>query len=479
MLVSRMTLPRRLVAILAFLGAATLLPVAAISATGEGAEVFTVRNVEVDVTAGTAAAAREQAIRQAQREAFARLFDRLTPEADGQRAPPLDDGAIEQLVDAFEVEGERTSAVRYIGRFTIRFRPQAVRTLMLSNGIRYAEVMSKPVLVLPVDQTLGQPILWQRETPWRQTWEQLEPPEGLVPVLVPYGELQDVTDIGAEQALAGDQDALRRIADRYGAGAVAVVQAAPDGELAPPSPDAVPAMAQAASPPAAPAADRPRGLAVLATIHRFDGNPPETAFFELPPPSAPTMADPGAPSSAPAMAPMEPAPPLGVLELMPAAVERTVDALEQSWIAANLLETGQQNRLTVEVPFAGMEEWAETRRRLSAVPTVTRARIVSLSRSTAELDITFLGDPARLRTALAQRDLVLTEPPAAPPPAFGALPGQPIPVEPPVWRLQWRGAASLQAPSVQAPSLQAPPDAQAPAGAPPAQATTPAQSQTP
>lgn len=494
MLVRRMTLPRRFLVLLALLLPFGPGPEGVMAAVGDAADVFTVADVEADVTAGSAAAAREQAIQRAQREAFARLFARLTPAADGQRPPDLDDDTIAQLVDAFEVEGERASAVRYIGRFTVRFRPQAVRNLMLANGIRYAEVRSKPVLVLPVDQTLGEPVLWQRETAWRQTWEQTEPPVGLVPVLVPYGELPDVTDIGVAEALAGDQAALRRIAERYGAGAVAVVQAGLDGALAPPPPvepapvlvpgaapggppvptppaESVAPPPAAVAPPPAKADARPRGLSVLATIHRFDGAAPETVFFELPPPpQVPADASTPPPVSPPAdsgAAPIPEGPPPGVLELMPQAVARTVTALEQSWIAANLLETGQSNRLTVSVPFADAQEWAETRRRLAAVPTVTRTRIVSLSRAGAEIDLTYLGDTGRLRTALAQRDLVLTEP--APPPAIltpGTL-GAALPPGPDaVWTLQWRGAPSAQpvqaqpAPTQPAPAGQTPPVAQ-------------------
>lgn len=461
--VSRMTLPRTLVVVLAFLLGMAAPPPAAHAAPAENPEVFTVHNVEVDVTAGTAAAARDRAIHQAQREAFGRLFARLTLQADAGRLPVLGDDGIDRLVDAFEVEDERASAVRYVGRFTIRFRPQAVRELMLSNGIRYAEVPSKPVLILPVDQTTGSPVLWQQETVWRQVWEQLEPPTGLVPILVPYGELQDVSDIGAEQALAGDQDALRRIADRYGAGAVAVAQAGLDGTLAPPTATTADPGQPVAGPPAAPDTaltpqeqtsreeipDRPRGLAALVTLHRFDGAAPEVFFIEMPAPPAPPP-EPGVPppdgaaqppvAAAEGAAPATPADglPPGVADLMPRAVAKIVAHLEQSWIAANLLETGRQSRLTAGVSFSGPEEWAATRRRLAAVPIVTGVRLVSLSRSGAVIDITYLGDPARLRTALAQQDLVLTESDAAPASA-GPEAGAAAAGAEPRWRVTPRG----------------------------------------
>lgn len=383
MLVSRMTLPRLAFAATLLFGVIAPFRADVRAATDPAADVFTVRNVEVDVTAASPTAGRDQAIRMAQREALARLFARLTPASAGRQPPGLDDAGIEQLVDAFEVEAERTSAVRYVGKFTVKFRPAAVRTLMLNNGIRYAEVRAKPVLVIPIDQTAGAPILWQQDTAWRQSWLHAEPTGGLVPVQVPYGEAQDVADLGVEQALSGDRDALRRIAARYGAGAVAVAVAQPG------------------------AGGRP-GM-VQVTVHRPEGGAPETFTVE----TGGAGADPYAP-----------------------AVARIVSHVEQAWIAENLLDTAQQNSMAVAVAFESAEQWAETRRRLAAIPTVTRSRLVSLSRTGAELSIDHLGDVARLRTALAQRDLDLSESPSGGGPA---------------WTLRLRAAAPAPAASQTAP----------------------------
>jgi hypothetical protein len=47
------------------------------------------------------------------------------------------------------------------------------------------------------------------------------------------------------------------------------------------------------------------------------------------------------------------------------------------------------------------------RDRLKGVPTVKRSDVVTMGRQAARVEIHYLGDPARLRVALAQRDLVL------------------------------------------------------------------------
>ncbi|MEA1674960.1 DUF2066 domain-containing protein [Nitrospirillum sp. BR 11163] len=120
-------------------------------------QAFVEQGVDVDVTAGNANQARDQAILQAQREALARLFRKLTPAADGRQPPAVSQGELEALVAGFELEQERASSVRYVGRFTVRFRPAAVRQLLQQNGVRYAEMVGKPALVLPLDATGGSP----------------------------------------------------------------------------------------------------------------------------------------------------------------------------------------------------------------------------------------------------------------------------------------------------------------------------------
>jgi len=88
-------------------------------------ENYTVTDVTADVTADTSSHARDQALMQAERSAFGQLCGRLgIPDTV---AAKLNDDAVAALVQSFEVQSERLSAVRYIGVFTIRFKPSAVQ----------------------------------------------------------------------------------------------------------------------------------------------------------------------------------------------------------------------------------------------------------------------------------------------------------------------------------------------------------------
>lgn len=79
------------------------------------------RGVPAEASAENAVAARDAAIASARRIAFQRMAEQL-----GGGAPSLSDRQIEGLVGAMIVEEERTTATRYIGRFTFQFQAGAV-----------------------------------------------------------------------------------------------------------------------------------------------------------------------------------------------------------------------------------------------------------------------------------------------------------------------------------------------------------------
>ena len=62
-----------------------LLAVSAPLKAQESGDIYTVRDVEVDVTADNSAAARDRAITEAQRKAFDTLYGRLSPDPGPRR----------------------------------------------------------------------------------------------------------------------------------------------------------------------------------------------------------------------------------------------------------------------------------------------------------------------------------------------------------------------------------------------------------
>ncbi len=199
-------------------------PVSPAVPSSQGVDAFTVSGITVDVNASDANAAREQAIAEAQRKAWGELHRRMTP--GGAAAPDLSAADLGRLVQAFSIDDERVSATRYIATMTVRFRPDPVRDLLAGSGAaRYVEPPTRPLVVLPVTVVDGRPILWEDRTPWRAAWEERQPGASLVPLLVPDGELSDISAIGVNEALAGDPTSITNIAQRHNAGGVVVARA--------------------------------------------------------------------------------------------------------------------------------------------------------------------------------------------------------------------------------------------------------------
>jgi hypothetical protein len=325
------------------------------------AEVFRVSSVPVDVTAVTAAQARNTAITQGHRQAFDTLMARLVLEVDLINLPPLSNEEIVELVQDFSVANERTSAVRYLADFTFRFKPEAVRDLFRAYRLRFTETRSKPLLLLPVFGLRGAAMLWQEDNLWAFAWGERDMREELVPLMVPLGDLGDVAAINAERALSGDPDALTAIAQRYGTEEAMVVQAVLSGD---------PLVGDARLDVAV---DR-YGV----TIWRMY----EGAFEQ---------SEPGEPEL-----------------LFAAAIDQIVAVMQDAWKEENHLSFDEQRMLSAIVPLTSLNDWLEVKRRLQGVAPIVSLELVYLTRQFVQVDLAFIGDEIRLARALKQSDLYLS-----------------------------------------------------------------------
>ena len=98
---------------------------------------------------------------------------------------------------------------------------------MAQQGARYTDVSSKPVLVLPFYQWGAQTILWNEQNPFFAAWKRTNTYQGLVPVILPIGDLMDVSDIGQSDALSYDPQKLVAMTKRYRAGESVILVAIP------------------------------------------------------------------------------------------------------------------------------------------------------------------------------------------------------------------------------------------------------------
>ncbi|MBU0859343.1 MAG: DUF2066 domain-containing protein, partial [Alphaproteobacteria bacterium] len=152
--------------------------------------LYTIEGIKVDITAASAAAAREEAFIKAEQDAFAALAQRLLSEAELATFVPPDADTISNMVQDFELTEERLSTVRYMGTYTFRFKDSDVQKFFSVKGTAYTDVSSRPVLVLPFYQWGSRMVLWEGDNPWLNAWSRTTTQRALVPVAVPIGDAQ-------------------------------------------------------------------------------------------------------------------------------------------------------------------------------------------------------------------------------------------------------------------------------------------------
>jgi hypothetical protein len=341
-------------------GAVSVIGSTALSAQQSALEdIFIVRDVALDESAQTAAAARARALAKGQREAFAQLEARLTRSVHRGLAANVDADTLRFLVDAIQIDGEKTSDVRYLANLTVTFKPEAVKNLFRQSGVPFAELRSRPLTVVPVLATRARYLLWDDPNPWREAWRNHPEGTGLVPMLAPIGDLDDLSGLTVDQAVDGDPDVLMRFAQRYGArGVVVTIANIFETEPGVLRSDIV---------------SVPVGLSEMSTFSiSVAGREAESER-----------------------------------SIFARAVGEVREIIEDEWKAASALASGDIAQLRAAVPIANLKNWIDIRARISRVPAVTNIQVIALTATSAEIVINHRGDEVRLTRAFERFDLIL------------------------------------------------------------------------
>lgn len=134
---------------------------------------FDVRGIEVDIRAATGEEARQQAWRQAQREAWDRVG-----------GPAVSDSQLSGMVSSIVIQRERIGPKRYIATLGVTFdRQRAGRFL---GGARQAR-SSAPMLLIPVMATGGTYTTFEYRNAWQRAWADFNPGSSRIDYVRPSG----------------------------------------------------------------------------------------------------------------------------------------------------------------------------------------------------------------------------------------------------------------------------------------------------
>ncbi|HLY58909.1 MAG TPA: DUF2066 domain-containing protein [Stellaceae bacterium] len=324
-------------------------------------QAFVVADVPGDATAQDAVAAREAARAQGLQAAFQQLLQRLTQPSDWPRLPHLDATQITDLLVDFQVANEHSSAVRYFANFTFRFNPRAVRDLLNRAGIPFTELASKPVVIVPVLTAGGETRLWDDPNPWRDAWNSVPGRSGVVPWVVPVGDLADVSALDQPDASAPKPEQIQALSQHYDGGDVvtAVATESPGGQ----------------------------GVKLDIAVTRYGADGP------------------GATVTASVDGPKADA------SLFLAGVQAASQLLESQWKekTAPAVVSTDERTIEVTVPIGSPADWSRIRSKLSAVPVVHHMDVELIARGEVRLLLRVAADPTTLRVALAQQDLAMAD----------------------------------------------------------------------
>jgi hypothetical protein len=387
--IAKTRLPRRCACGLLLLLA---LAMQAVPACAEASDEAYSATVKVDATADTAAAARESARTDGQRRALTAVIERLSGSPETTKLPKLDDKAITDLVDSFEVANERMSAVHYVADYTFHFRPSKIRRLVRvadsaapdSGGKTTAESGAKtsgdadnrPIVVLPVYNDGASLVLWDDPNEWRSAWAQRSSGSGPTRLTLPLGDAKDLALIDAAKAQSGVSEALNSVAQRNG-GSEAVVAVATTrrqgGDLA-----GIEVSVK-----------RYRSGRLVDTQGRsFDANPGE-----------------------------------GEADFLRRVADAAAADIENSSRSNTDSHTDQQASLAVIVPINSLGDWLRVRDRLASITSIRKVNLLSLNRQEARIEVKYVGSQDQLKSSLSEVSLDLGG-------------GDPL------WRIQSSGAAS-------------------------------------
>ncbi len=180
--------------------------------------LYLVDNIKVDITSSSSQEARNIAIVDAERKAFAEILKRLLPETEQAKFSNLSDPEIEFMVQDFEISSEKITKIRYIGMFAFRFNPSAVEKVLSGSGHKIQPQMNTAtdILVIPLYQNAQHILLWNEANPWFIGWsENTSSSCSDVKTVVPVGDLQDINDLSANDALAGNRTRVAKLLERY------------------------------------------------------------------------------------------------------------------------------------------------------------------------------------------------------------------------------------------------------------------------
>ncbi len=132
---------------------------------------FAVENVRIDEIAETGTKARENGLSKATSKAFNRILTRLLLTSEDV-STLFSEVESEDYLGYFHIHKETTLASGYLGEIDFCFDAKEVRRLFRQKALSWAELISPPILTIPVWREASGAIVWNENNNWLNSWNE-------------------------------------------------------------------------------------------------------------------------------------------------------------------------------------------------------------------------------------------------------------------------------------------------------------------
>lgn len=173
--------------------------------------LFTIRDIKVDETARSAAAARLTALAKAEEEAYEKLLAKLTQEEDRARLPELSLSERQALISGIELVSEQTSSRRYLATLNVRFEPTLVSNFFAEYQVPHILAAGRSILVLHAHKRGLENVFWVPDASVENARGNVDWVNRIRDYKFALGSLRERLALSAEQVQAFDHDAALKV----------------------------------------------------------------------------------------------------------------------------------------------------------------------------------------------------------------------------------------------------------------------------
>ena len=190
--------------------------------------VFGVSGIKVDQRAETASLARERGVRKAAEHAFDTILQRLLRDRS-ERESFANSHDLDQFSDFVQIVEENSLKQRYIAKLDFCFDADRLRTALMASDLRWAELRSPRILLIPVWRGPEGVLAWHSDNGWiRDWWKMIDTYDGLLSLTRLEKTLTNERRFRGESLIASDPGGRRTAAELADAEQIILVEAALD-----------------------------------------------------------------------------------------------------------------------------------------------------------------------------------------------------------------------------------------------------------